>query len=128
MSLQIRAALPQDHNFILATWLKSYRELVMQKPVPERDIYFREHQKKIKEKLESAKCLVATTDDSDQICGFICYESDAVHYVFVKTVFRRYGIANKLLDAAAHLSEFSHFTKFTPFFQRRKLTFNPYRF
>lgn len=128
MNLQIRLALPSDHNFILATWLKSFRELTTNKPVPEKEIYYREHQEKIKSHLESGKCLIATTDDQDQICGFVCFTGDAVHYVFVKTVFRRFGIANMLLDAAVGMRQFSHFTKFSPFFKRRNLSYNPYTF
>lgn len=128
MKLQIRPALPTDHNFILATWLKSYRELGTSHPVPEKEIYYREHQEKIKYHLESSKCLIATTDDTDQICGYICFNGDTVHYIFIKTVFRRFGIANQLLDAANTLRQFSHFTKFTPMFKRRGLTFNPYTF
>lgn len=128
MNLKIRLAKDSDHNFILATWLRSYRELGVTKPVPESEIFFKEHQAKIKQALESGKCLIATTDDEDQICGFLCYSEKAVHYIFVKTVFRKYGIANRLLDAAGDMKEFSHFTKFTPFFKRRNLTYNPYRF
>lgn len=127
MKLTIRAALPSDHNFILATWLKSYRELGTNYPVPEREIYFKEHQEKIKEALKNGKCLIASTDDLDQICGFICYTDDVVHYIFVKVVFRRFGIANALLDAVS-VKQFSHFTKFAPFFKRRSLQYNPYRF
>lgn len=128
MSLKIRPAREADHNFILATWLKSFRELGTSRPVPEASIYFKEHQRKIKDRLASDKCLVASTDDEDQICGFMCYSDDVIHYVFVKTVFRGYGVANALLDRVPGAKQFSHFTKFTPFFARRKLSYNPYQF
>lgn len=126
MSLRIRPGRDEDKNFILSTWLKSYRQLSTSSPVPTGEIYFKWAQDKIKKHLGSF--VVACTDDSDQIVGYAVFEDDVLHYVYVKHSLRGFGVANKLLDSIPQCKEFTHFTRFSPFFKRRNLQFNPYRF
>ena len=39
-------------------------------------------------------------EDSDHIIGWICYEEDCLHFIFVKYNFRRLGFANELMEKA----------------------------
>lgn len=52
-------------------------------------------------------------DDEDTIFGWICYDPHAIHYLFVKTAFRRAYVASRLVAAAGFGREFilcSHWT------------------
>ena len=44
--------------------------------------------------------LAVNPDDHDQFLGFIAYEPGLLHYVFVKDLFRRSGVASSLLAYA----------------------------
>ena len=126
MSLKIRPMKDEDTNFILSTWLKSYREYGPS-PVPESSIYYKEHQKHIKSLL-SSESIVACTEDEEQIVGFLVATNQTAHYVYVKAVFRKFGVANRLIDSVKRLKYFSQFTKFAPLFEKRGLQYNPYKF
>lgn len=126
--IKLRPANSGDTNFILATWLKSNRECGITRPVPESRLYYQKHQAAIKDALEHSTAWVATSDDDDQILGYVVHSGDCAHYVYVKTVFRKYGLANKLLDQCGKLTRFSHVTKYTQLFKRRGLTYDPYCF
>jgi len=68
-------------------------------------------------------------EDSDHIIGWICYEEDCLHFIFVKYNFRRLGFGAELL-AEADLPEECEVSWRTPalnFFKNYEWTWNPYR-
>jgi hypothetical protein len=94
---------------------------------PYNNIYFKEHQEIIKAILDRATVTIATTtEDPTQIIGYIVSDSECVHYVYLKDVFRGFGIAKKLLLTTSSRF-YSQHTK-----QSNKvnscLSYNPYLF
>ena len=95
-----------DETFLLDSWLNAYRASPWAGAVPNNK-YFDVYGDAIKELLtRGSKVLVACNpDNSSQILGWVCYELSArgdkvVHFVYVKDVFRKLGIANSLIGAA----------------------------
>ena len=68
-------------------------------------------------------------EDKDHIIGWICYEEDCLHFIFVKFNFRRLGFGNELMKKA-DLPEECQVSWRTPalnFFKNHEWTWNPYR-
>ena len=68
-------------------------------------------------------------EDSDHIIGWICYEEDCLHFIFVKFNFRRLGFGSELMKKA-NLPEVCQVSWRTPalnFFKNYEWTWNPYR-
>lgn len=104
----IRLARPSDVNFILNSWLKSYRSSYAVKGVCD-TIYYREQKRIIMalvNKPGMALFVASDPDDANEIFGWLCAEQRAasasptlvVHYAYVKQAFRRLGILRALLE------------------------------
>jgi ribosomal protein S18 acetylase RimI-like enzyme len=131
--MKIRSMLDTDVNFVLSTWLKSYYEELRRNGskgviYPKDDVFFQGHQNKIKDLLTKAKCEVCTApDDDNQIIGYVVYDLDSVHYIYVKQVFRKMGVAKALISRAFTARLYSHHTRFTKFINKG-LQYDPYKF
>ena len=99
-----RQASVQDLNFILNSWLKSYRYTPAAEQIPS-ELYF-EHQKNIINKLlETSKVIMITNpDDTSHVYGYIVYLNDVLHYIYIKYTYRNFGLTEKILSKA-----FPHF-------------------
>lgn len=121
-----------DVNFVLATWLKSFYEELKRNGTkgviyPKDDVFFQGHQAKIKDVLNRSKCLICTTEeDQDQICGWIVFDQDTIHFCYVKNPLRKFGVAKKLISQAS-AKFYSHHTKYSRYLNAG-LTYDPYRF
>ena len=75
---------------------------VARTPVPPSlSLYY--HDITLKKLLPKCTLLAACDpDDLDVILGYICFEPDVLHFVYVKGGFRRMGIGNGLMDEAGH--------------------------
>ena len=71
---------------------------VARTPVPPSlSLYY--HDITLKKLLPKCTLLAACDpDDLDVILGYVCYEPDVLHFVYVKGGFRRLGIGNRLMD------------------------------
>jgi len=114
----IREMETQDIPFVFNSWLKSYANSPTVKFV-DRTIYFNEQHKVIERILVKQKTLIACDKDSpDNIFGYICFGElqnvFVVHYLYVKNIDRKLGIARQLLEATKHdfstVFAFTHFT------------------
>lgn len=129
--MNIRPMLDTDLNFVLSTWLKSYYEEQKRNGskgviYPKDDVFFQGHQAKIKEILKTAECSIATApDDDSQILGWACFEKGIVHYIYVKQVFRKLGVAKRLMPA--QVNSYSHHTRYSRYLNNG-LTYDPYTF
>ena len=92
--------------FVLETWLTSFRKSPWAGVVPN-DLYKPVYLNAIKQLLDrGAMVLCAVNPDKpDHILGWICFErtSDSVpvvHYVFVKPLYRKRGVAKSLFASA----------------------------
>lgn len=135
MGYQIRPAKSTDINRIYSDWLRSYRQnSTSMKELPEK-VFFDEHRRVINGILKTGTVLVlADCADDYVVAGFICFESDVLHYIYVKKDFRKLGLASELMEAANFkrgrelLTSHSVYS-FAPvqFFKNYLTTFNPYK-
>jgi GNAT superfamily N-acetyltransferase len=99
----LRKATRADIQFITSGWLKSFRNAPFVRGVPN-GVYYYYHHKILEELLPRAQVMVACSEaDHNQLLGFICAEKMdgdvlIVHYVYVKQLLRKQGIARFMLD------------------------------
>lgn len=108
--MTIRDVAPADVGLIFSSWLKSARAGPALVIIPG-PVYFAQHHKLIEGYFKTSTIKVACNpDDSNQIMGYIAYETvvDAdqsllvVHFCYIKEVFRNQGIASALLASTGH--------------------------
>jgi len=96
----------EDRSFIYSSWLKSYRNGTGCRNV-DNSIYFFNHHKVVESLLQRAKTIVCcNSDDPKVIYGYVVYEevegSFVLHYVYVKNIYRKLGLAKKMLAETKH--------------------------
>lgn len=85
--------------FVLNSWLKSYRW-----SDKDNEDYYREIVPKIKELIRTNRVVVATlTEEPDCFVGWICGTKGRLHYCYVKSAFRRDGVAKELINKVCGL-------------------------
>lgn len=97
----LRLGEPGDRAFVQRSWLCEHRFAPSTRFV-ENAQYFADQHALIDDLLETSITLVACgADDPAHIYGFAVYgPGDVVHYVYVKSAYRRLGLADVLLAAA----------------------------
>lgn len=135
MEVRYRRGNDKDINFILHSWMTSFRMSPFAKHM-DPDTYYQFQELKIKELLSrNPNILIACNPEHDyQIYGYVVYEfdPDILHYVYVKSIYRKTGIAGdliKILDLPAKTYNFTHYTThFQPIHTKYKdsLIYNPY--
>lgn len=96
----IRPLREEERAFVLAAWLKSYRNAPLMRLVDNRTYYVKQAENIIA-MLENSRCFVAADPEDDTVLwGFIVVEFDFCHYVYVKHLMRHHGIARTLWQAA----------------------------
>ncbi len=98
--VKLREAESGDRNFILNSWLKSYRNSDMAKKISN-DVYYHFHAKLIEEYLSQSTVVMAVNPlNPIQIFGYavVDREDNTIHYVYTKHTYRKLGVAKKLLD------------------------------
>lgn len=90
-----------DVSFIFDSWLRSYRRAFANVALSCED-YYPAQRAKVEAILQKATVLVAANEhDPDQIFGYIVFKHpNSLHYVFIKHLFRRMGICERLMQAA----------------------------
>ena len=96
---------PQDLYFIFSSWLHSYRKGCRFVRDLDWDVYRVGQANLIQSLLLTSDVLVACNpDSSDQIFGYIVFTETpvitAIHWVYVKATFRRFGVARSLYKEA----------------------------
>lgn len=128
----IRAYREADKNFILSTFLKGLYYGDSWFSLIPKDIFMDNYKKVAAALLESKNVTIVVAclpDDPDIILGYSILSTDgiAVHWCFVKTVWRKKGIAKALIPAsvttATHLSALGK----TLLPKLTNSTFNPFR-
>lgn len=128
----IRPAVESDIPFIYSTWLRSYRLDSAIGSTCKKSVFFNGYNAILDAILSNpnAVCSVAVSpENSNVIYGYAVYESNAIHYCFVKEAFRRWGIAKSLLQAQApHLRYYTHRTfSLVPLMSKiDRLDYNPF--
>ena len=105
-----RAMRPDDENFILNSWLKSYRSSV---PLVGDVVYFREQKYAIRRILLTAEVHIACDPaDESVVWAYVVSEGNVVHYAYSKFALRRFGLIRALIERAGLGNHFvcSHLT------------------
>lgn len=97
---------PTDFNFIVSSWLKSYRNSAPAQDISN-PVYYTFQAELIESILRDPAniCLIlSASNDPDQIMGYVIFNTTLpiVHYLYVKQVFRGRGIGALLLKAASN--------------------------
>ena len=93
----VEPATEDDLNFIRASWLRSFCDSQFARAAA--PSYWVEHLKVRDKLLTRCGAVVARVEEvPTSVCGWACFEANAIHYVFVKPRWRRKGIAKKLLE------------------------------
>lgn len=105
LGVRIRKFCEADKNFILSSWMKSYRNEAAVHSVTN-DVFFYSHQVLIGEIAKTADIFLACAHDNpDEVWGWLCTQAGPdgsliVHYAYTKQRFRRLGLGRQLLEAA----------------------------
>lgn len=93
--------LPADLPAVINAWVSEHRHSPAARFVRDRE-YFADQRALVVDLLHSSFTLVACApDDESHIYGFICYgPANTIHWVYVKSAYRRIGLADALLAAA----------------------------
>jgi len=119
-TFKIRAYEPSDEGFVLKSWLKSYRTAPANFRLRDRE-YYEERMPLVKHLVDRGRVLLAVdVEDPDLAFGWVCYEKNVLHYVYVKEAFRRLGIATELFEHSINIDGaepvyLTHMHRKTPF-------------
>lgn len=100
--IEVRDYMPTDFNFIIASWLKSLKYSNDWFGAIDSEVYYTNYQIIIKSILgrpNSRIKIACLREDNDVILGYSVYEEDKIHFVFVKSVWRKIGLARALVPA-----------------------------
>jgi len=137
--VQIRAAKKDDIQFITANWGHSYRDAPFVRGVPN-SVYWFYHHKIMETLLPRSTVLIAcNAEDPNQILAFLCAEMWdtclVIHYIYVKKIYQKVGLATRLVNAMKESERPSHIqytSKTQDIFpierkmKERGMTYNPY--
>jgi len=111
--IPLRPAVETDLGLIFSSWLKSYwATRPPEMTAVASGLYFSDqgHHGVIERILGRTGAIVAhVPDDPDTIMGWACIEDDCLHYVYVREIWRRKGVA-KALVGAVPVATVSHLT------------------
>lgn len=134
--VKLRPYQPTDENFILNSWLKIYYMSRSSGPIPQ-DMFAPTYRPIIRRLLtgrpEVDTTVAVTTEDDDQILGYIVHEQSmrgaVIFWCYVKQSFRRMGVATKLLNHAVGDDEYFSFVFNAPgiryLTKHKKATYSP---
>lgn len=98
--IMMRRATKDDIAFITNSWLRSFRDGLTSRAIPNDVYYYNQH--RVIEKLlpKCVNVVVCRADNPDQILGYAIAESTdtclVIHFVYVKAPFRKLGLASNL--------------------------------
>lgn len=97
----IRPAIPGDTNFLINSWVSEARHAPAARFVRDSE-YFVDQRQLVLDLLRTSETLVACSpDEEDHIFGYIVFgPGPVVSWVYVKSAYRRIGLADVLLAAA----------------------------
>ena len=128
-----------EQTFIIRTWLDLYRLNYTSRSIPN-EVYFWHHHKlveSLRDRPQAKWIVCAHPDDASVIfafgCGELTPEAPVLHFAFVKSRFRRWGLATRIVDELAQGYDRPPalvVTHMTPDFRRFRhqlpVIFNPY--
>ncbi len=125
--IAIRPGAPEDKNLIYTSWLKGLRfgnnwfELI------DKDAYYENYQKVLDRVFSkpTIKIIIACLkDDPEIILGYSVSEPGILHWVYVKTLWRKLGIAKDLIPQ--DITTVTHITKIGAAIKPARIVFDPF--
>lgn len=103
VEVSLREGIAEDRNFILSTWLKSFRKTRDNKRMIN-DVYYPNQTETIERTLDKAQTLtISNPQDNSHIYGYIVFESTPkaliLHYAYTKRTYRRFGLFKNALKS-----------------------------
>lgn len=130
--ITVRPATADDMRFVKASWYESYRRGGYVPQDMGSDLYHAGHAKVIDDIIArpSVKVAVAVyTEIPDEICSWVSWERDTLHYLYTKQAYRHLHIAQDLVKLVhpEPLRWASHMTRGGERFGRLlRVRYNPY--
>jgi hypothetical protein len=134
-AIEVRIATPDDMRLVKASWYESFRRGGFSFPDIGSDLYHAGHGKVIDEILARPGVTVAVaavTEIPDEICAWVAFEKNTIHYLYCKQAYRHLKIALNLVQMCATTKKVtfkfcSHMTRGGVRLGRfLKVRFNPY--
>jgi GNAT superfamily N-acetyltransferase len=130
--IAIRYANASDLRFVRDSWFESYRRGGFA-PEIGFDLFSEGQRKLIATLTHPSNVRVACAENTpDEILGWVCFEGATVHYVYVKSAYRKLGCAEGLLEDVREVTEqpsrfYSHQTRAgIQLAKKLGLRYNPY--
>lgn len=103
-ALNIRPMDVEDHAFVFNSWMNSYRKGSKLAKSLDYPVYKAGQTDQITRLLLGSDTLIAANpEEPGQIFGYICFtefeDLTALHWIYVKEPFRRFGIADAMIEA-----------------------------
>lgn len=93
----LRPADLSDHSYILGSWKHTFQKQPINHCL-DPSAYWSMVNKRCEELLSRSKAMVVVSkDNTDFIIGWTVWECDFLHYVVVKSMYRRLGLASMML-------------------------------
>ena len=108
--INIRPYKQEDYNFILSTWLKGFYYGNKNKFKKSKDAVMNETHAIVDAILKDTTTLIKVAtlkDEEDIILGYSISGPEVLHWVFVKSDWRRFGIGKKLIPSDAKYHTFT---------------------
>ncbi len=132
MKFQTRDGRESDWPFVLSTWLKSHKHSGHGVKRVRDSLYYAFHHPRAEALLAASSLRIAfAPGDDNTILGYVVSDANALHYVYTKLPFRRFGVANALMqEVAPTATQFSYLCDSEPVRamvrKYSQLHFNPY--
>lgn len=130
MELKVRKLRDDDLPFIASTWIDHVAAIKYFRKCPRRIIKENLFEK-VKAIAKSRSVLVScSSEDDNQIFGYIIYNGESLHFLYTKLLYRGMGIASALLSQCGQ--EFKQVTTqsddrwFRKYMQKHNMIFNPW--
>jgi predicted GNAT family acetyltransferase len=138
--IAIREYQPADESFVFSSWLNSYQKNSPATEAISKYVFFKFHHPILTRilKRETTEVTIACLkDDPEVVIGYLAIEKletppAIIHFCYVKSAFRRMGIARKLMESSDLNPNECHYTHHTHpvdwWISRMfpKLSYNPY--
>jgi hypothetical protein len=133
--IRLRPATESDVPFIFNSWLKCYRHSHNTRGC-ENPVYFAQHHVLLEGLCKRSNIVMACNEnDISQIYGYVCSEMVenvlVVHFIYVKEMYRKFGVAAMLAEAVGFKKDapvfYTHRTYSSEGLEKKfAMVYNPY--
>lgn len=125
--IDLRKLTPSDQNFVAASWFECYWKLHARNTPIHYDTYKVGQDKVINRVINGGQIIVAYARNvPDEIAGYVAFDKDVLHFLYVKKAYRHLGIGSGLISP--NFKRYSHDTgkRWQEFAKKKGLIYDPY--